>query len=272
MAKGEYRAKDPVPVRILQGCLRFLAFWVTGNPDPNVTSPVMNALRGDPEEKRGERNALARDIVDEVSAGEPTSVPYILFLRSFSSDGQMVLPAKDSAWMLFTLAGEFEREVDVETALTDALWQFAPVVALDGGVNQYGAGRAAVSNASWQRAARDLITAADTVVLVPGSTSGVTTEYAMLQELEALDRTVFVTPPCDSARVDDAREQWRRASDLCRTTLGFALPAYDQQGLLFTVGPHGDVEASVPFPPAMTTDGIAAQLRNLLGQLQRAAG
>ncbi|HEY0144371.1 MAG TPA: hypothetical protein VGF48_26040, partial [Thermoanaerobaculia bacterium] len=106
----------------------------------------------------------------------------------------------------------------------------------------------------------------------PGVTSGVTIEYTMLRELDAVDRTVFVAPPCDSARVEVAQEEWRTASDLCQSGLGFPLPSYDRRGLLFTIGMDGHVEASVPFPSTMTTDGITAQLRSLLGQLQRTAG
>lgn len=272
MNENDYKAKHPVPVRMAIGCLRVFSFMTIEPLGRWLTALVVKGATGDPTERQQQRDEVAHRIVHETLRGHALRESYIVFLRSFTSDGAMVVRAKDSAWMLLTSDGNYEQAVDLETALIDALWQFAPVVALAGDKQQFGAGRASIPASAWERAVIQLVSGADTVIIVPGVSGGVQREYQILSETGAITKTIFVAPPCEVDAEDAARKAWQRASEAVRGAISVVLPDYDPRGCLVTVGSDGHPDGHVTLPSTMTPGALSKALRELLTQVSNRAG
>lgn len=220
-----------------------------------------------PEETQPARNALATAVRDAVRSDEKLSFPFILYLRSFGID----VRRKRSEGLWDNAFGYMGAQyVDFETAITDALELYAPVVALDRVTRTLGAGRVQVDDSEWESLVQRMLRRADTVLLVPGDSAGVVAECHMIHDIKCQNKTVFVMPPCDPRMRDGTREEWVRAQEVMGLTLQIELPRYSECGMFFTVGADGKPDATVELSQARTLRAIMRAFRKLRMQLQSA--
>lgn len=212
------------------------------------------------QEEQRWRDDKARNIVQAARDRQRLAIPYILYLRSFSTTGKLAITGRSGClapWGTFT--GTTTEIVELESVLVDSFWGFAPVVALGTPREHFGAGRESVTDDEWEGIVEFLAVEADTILMLPGITSGLEKEYSIIKRHDLMPRTVFVMPPSGI----NHKDSWERASDFARLQVGVDFPAYKKQGLLFLVEGDGQMGPSVDLPASMTMGSISRRLRKL---------
>jgi hypothetical protein len=219
-----------------------------------------------PDETQPARNALAATVRDAIRSNETLSFPFILYLRSFAIDVRRKRGEKlwDKSWGYMAMGAQ---NVDFETAVSDALELYAPVVALDRVTRTFGAGRVHVDDFEWESLVQGMLRRADSVLLVPSDSAGVIAECRMIHDIKCQSKTVFVMPPSDPHVRDSASDEWARAQKAMRLTLEIELPPYSELGMIFTVGADGKPDAIVELSQARTLNSIMQAFRTLQKQL-----
>jgi hypothetical protein len=164
--------------------------------------------------------------------------------------------------------GIARERVEAETALVDALTQFSQVVALDRSDEHFGAGRGMIVDDLWEVAIAKLVRDSVAVLLLPGSSTGLTKELELLRSGEFVTKILFMMPPCNRELVPAWSAKWAAASSTFAAILNVQLPTYSAAGMLFTVGASGAVDATVEFPSTMQVTAIAGSLDALLKKVQ----
>jgi hypothetical protein len=274
-----YHARSPLGARIVQLIAVYFfyrAFQMRGDGfTPWILAAVGASLfwlastfKGDVDTLQSRRNAVAQQIVEQAAAGIENAKSFILYLRSFSVSGQLTVTSHDPLWLrLASVPGSAPEIVETETALVQALDQFAPTVALDRAARYFGAGRVVIPDDQWEPTVLRLMEDADTILVVPGVSSGLAKEFSLLRTGNFISRVIFVMPPCDKGDVDTWTATWASATALSHESMRIRLPPYDPRGLLFSVNPDGEPDASVQFPRTMTAVAISKQLHKLLSAM-----
>jgi hypothetical protein len=135
----------------------------------------------------------------------------VLYLRSFEDD-DLGLPSVLSPRRPFTELFTLRTADPFEEAIAWELSTYGPVTAVGRpghALASLGAAREYLANDSWQAGVLDRMLAAQSIVIVPGLTSGLQWEVATAVAAGHLDKTVFVLPPVDR------RQSHRRWETVC---------------------------------------------------------
>lgn len=226
-------------------------------PIPFVAQ-ILFALAGamksrSPRSTQKARNMVASEIVEAVTVDEPIHSGFVFYARPFAADHKSTISA--ASWRHAHDARL--RVLDFETALTDMWWDYAPVVGLKTTEGSYGAGWVRVTEeGEWINLAKKLIFRASTILLLPGDTPGVVSEYRLIVSANRLARAVFVMPPSVRRYQAEAASEWSRVALLVLEQFGWQFPCYDARGRLFMLSAAGEVTLSTRLSWRHTLNGM----------------
>ena len=194
-----------------------------------------------------EREATAAKIAESALDGTLGNEEFILYLRSFATAGRLPVANPQSRSIPF-LPGFYRRPtlIDLESAITDSLWNWCPVVAEGGEDLVVGAGRIRSTEEKWRQTIVALASRARLILFVPHDSPGCRWEIRALMQCNLQGKTVFVMPPASAITAD----QWKVTQN------GWAeenvvLPPYKSTGELFKIDAQGrtslELKLSTPF-------------------------
>jgi len=182
-----------------------------------------------------EREAIAAKIAESALDGTLGTEEFVLYLRSFATSGRLPV-ANPQLRSIPLLPGFYRRPtlVDLESAITDSLWNWCPVVAEGGEDFVVGAGRVRSTEEKWRQTIVALATRARLILFIPHDSPGCRWEIRTLMQYNLQDKTVFVMPPAAAITA----EQWKVTQN------GWAqenvvLPPYKSAGELFKIDAQG---------------------------------
>ena len=197
------------------------------------------------------RDARAAEILLAVQGGERRH--YSLYLRGFDTMGQL----RDTV-------DEYEGAIDSEVLIGTVVESTMPLIALGRpGVDYFGAGRIATTDASWKSDFKVLVRKAGVVFLVPSDGPGTIFELEHIHRHDFWFKTVLVMPR--GGRRYGWEERWESTRAQVKD-FGVSLPAFEWSGAVFTLGPMGEVQAFQPISEKGVVAAIAHVLSGLLSE------
>src|SRR6267154_5156887 len=140
-----------------------------------------------------------------------------------------------------------QRSFDFETVLARALWKNHPFVALGRPGESFGAGRVSADNEAWRQDIRLLMENAKAIFVIPAARPGIKWELECARASAALQKCIFIMPPHTwNLRNSFASDLWEQAKPDLLSMIGFELPNYRSEGLLFRMAEDGKVAQTVP--------------------------
>ena len=141
------------------------------------------------------RERLAEEIAGTALRGEALERDYALFLRPFSSDGELSITNPRRTFAVPLMQGYYTQplQVDLESLLADALWHKYPMIAVGGYDGVVGAGR--VTSQDWKKLVLALCENAQMILFVPSDSPGCEWEVKTILDSHWHDKTAFIMPP-----------------------------------------------------------------------------
>jgi len=210
------------------------------------------------------QDAAQREAEAAAREGPASTVPLVLFLRSFDVAAVGILPR---IWSSLEILGEVVGlagggrpgndygRFDPEEQLADAIAGYGRFVAIGNKRASYGAGKITVSDEDWKSTFLTLTDTASLIVMMPGPSASVEWECStILRSTNLLRKTAFVMPRAHS-RLSLLREAksllmldttsslektaWRQTAEFFMGDFNIALPSYDSYGCCFRLGVDG---------------------------------
>lgn len=169
--------------------------------------------------------------------------PFTLYLRPFKLTNKLTYDTPEGHQVLRSVLVDDQK--DVERYLAEAVEASAPLIGLGRPGEHHGAGRIVVSDELWRDAVAVLAHAAERIVLMPYPADGTLWEVEHMFEAGLIDKVVFVMPP--SAQFDvDVQAYWQSCGRILRERHGIELPAWRNEGALFSLTADGRVGTTEP--------------------------
>ncbi|CUS33135.1 membrane hypothetical protein [Candidatus Nitrospira nitrosa] len=183
------------------------------------------------------RDRLAAEVLANIQDSSlTTKTSFVLFLRPFSSTGQLQAPS------LF--ASPFSLRIntyELEDYFASALKNIGPMVALGKPGENVGAGRVYVAEEDWHNKFILLARTASVILILPSSRAGTLWEISWLKSNGMFRKCIYVMPP-EKTRTQYWVNLWQEATtELSKE--GITLPEYKKKGALFTFDVSGKVAA-----------------------------
>jgi hypothetical protein len=210
---------------------------------------------------------------------------FSLYLRPFASTNELPVQFDHGRNIIFS------ERIDLESILRRSVRPrlFVAIGRTDDDIIG-GAGRIESAD-DWQMRVADLIQRADSIFVLPSHHEGTLWEIAWLVTHHRLAHCMWIMPECvfrkgmqlvvtafsinwfqsdgNQAAVDAAKKEWSLAREAVRA-YGVHLPAYQEEGLLFTMNGAGQVVASEPLNLRNTLRRVR-KVRRIIRRLQGAA-
>lgn len=178
------------------------------------------------EERQNEENEDARD----------ESLPFVLLLRPFSSDGKIEVPNPDRSGMVLLPSYHFEEEtIAIERLLAQTIGQHLQIRALGG--SPQGPGVVRTSEDSWRARFQDLAAKAECILILVLPGQEILWEAEQVRARNYLNKTVFIlsgTKHLDIDQQEPVEAQWKKF-----TAAGFCLPSFAQSTQIVTLNADG---------------------------------
>jgi hypothetical protein len=186
------------------------------------------------------RDQRADKIFKEISSSN-SHPAYTLYLRSFDTTGKLLEILEKKTVLPFTYD-----DTDLETYIACAVEPFAPLIALGREKGeQIGAGRIVSDGSTWQKKLTLLAKKAQLIFLIPFDSDGIKLEIQFIQSYKLFKKTIFIMPP-QAVKKMDWEKRWEKVSNSIKD-LGFKLPAYNPQGMLFSMQNRNTLNCTDPF-------------------------
>ena len=186
------------------------------------------------------RDQRAEKIFKEISSSN-SHPAYTLYLRSFDTTGKLLEILEKKTVLPFTYD-----DTDLETYIACAVEPFAPLIAL--GMKkgeQIGAGRIVSDSSNWQKKLILLAKKAQLIFLIPFDSDGIKLEIQFIKNYNLFKKTIFIMPP-QAVKKMDWEKRWEKVLNGVKD-LGFKLPAYNPQGMLFSMIDGNTLNCKDPF-------------------------
>jgi len=178
-------------------------------------------------------------------------------------------PAEDEAFVLylrtFGVTGQLNiGGVDFETSMAYNLTPMMPMIALGHPGEALGAGRILTTDEHWREEILRLVRNATRIMLIPSHRDGTKWEIARLKEQDHFGKTIFAMPPEIQFGAGRYSDEWNRAA-AALTSIGLALPLHYASGLLFKLGPDGEIVDHAPLQAQqfiLELAGLMQQMNN----------
>jgi hypothetical protein len=129
-----------------------------------------------------------------------------------------------------------------------------------------------ISVAPWQPLVACLMRASRVIFIIPGTTGGVLEEFSLLQDSDAISKTIVYMPPSTRHFVFRTWDEWRlmlhweNVRSNCRQH-GWALPEYAPHGLLYAPNDDFSVRVGVSLCGRAGTQNLSKGITTLLPHL-----
>ena len=228
------------------------------------------------QEKRDRRAQL---ILEQAKQGR--SSDYALYLRSFSTTGQM--PAEDTSVNVqpgFDPRPLDSQLVDLETVFAEVLECDAPVIALGEPGEQIGAGRVKTDDDHWKDDLEVLADNALLLLVLPSRGSSLQWEIEWIKLHGHLKKSMFVMPPKKAwflslpggSKGISWEKTWKTLYPRFQEK-DIELPPYEKSGMIFFLGDEGTVSAraSLGWLKPMWVAKLVGALLQDMGEKMKAA-
>jgi len=191
-----------------------------------------------------------------IAARDGERLPVTLYLRPFALKGHLGYQAFSGGTLTVESYLPDQRQ-DLEMIVASEFFDTKPLVAVGDVDDAAGAGTVWASEAEWQAVIKQLVQAAERILILPGTTSGLVWEIEWLTECGQIPRCVFLMPPRPLEAEDKTEAHWATASETLAKR-GLKLPAYTRDGMLFRFNEYGYVAESRS-PLTTTKEGCIAK-------------
>lgn len=189
---------------------------------------------------RGQRQLKQLRLNEALVTGCPER--FVLYLRSFRRTGAVVVRNHMPKLPDRRLLGVFW---DIELALSFAVANKLPVVAVGAASSSLGAAKFLTDDGAWQKLVDDLAQRASAIVILPDDRPGTLWELRRVLTDRALRRKTLVVMPAEQhgwmrrlRRLPTIRASWERVRALLAPDV--QLPAYDERGAFLFPGETAD--------------------------------
>jgi hypothetical protein len=206
------------------------------------------------------RDTVAATVLRNIETGIKS--PFHLYLRPFEVTNQIRIRNMNRGRLLVTDAKRLNEPAthDLETLLAKAVWIRRPLIALGKPGESFGAGRIKTDEQEWKADITLLMQNADLIFVIPAARSGIKWELELIRDKGYLSKCIFIMPPEPQGHITFpfAEEMWNKAEPELKT-IGFELPPYQRDGLLFKFDSDGKVQDTTN----LNTDTLESAIHKL---------